>query len=54
MGVECIACGDPIGDTWVEIIIRDQMLDDFVHAVEFLCSSICLLEYAEQVIKEEA
>ena len=54
MGVNCATCGHPIEDTWVEVIVRDEMLDEFIHAVGFLCNSICLLRYAEQVIKNEA
>ena len=54
MGVSCSVCGNPIKNTWVEIIVRDEMLDEFIHLVGFLCSSACLLRYAEKVIKEEA
>ena len=53
MEISCAICGNTIQDAWVEIIIRDKMGDDFVHGVGFVDSSICLLTYAENVVKNE-
>jgi len=53
MGVRCSICGSAIGDSWVEVIVRDEMMGDFVHKVGFLDSSDCLVAYAAEVAKGE-
>ena len=54
MEISCAICGSTIGDTWVEIIVRDTMGDDIIHKVGFVDTSTCLMRYAERVIKNEA
>ena len=49
MGVTCSICGVAIGETWVEVIVRDKMGDDFIERVGFLDSSECLVAYAKRV-----
>ncbi len=51
MEIRCAICGTPIGDTWVEIIVRDKMGDDLIHKVGFVDSSLCLVGYAEEVAR---
>ena len=49
MEIRCVICGMAIGDTWVQIIVRDKMGEDYVHEVGFVDSTECLIKYTERV-----
>ena len=51
MDIRCSICGTAIGDTWVQIIVRDMMGDDFIDRVGFVDSPDCLTAYAVRVAK---
>ena len=53
MEIQCSICGNAIGDAWVEIIVRDKMGGDFVHAVGFVDTSECLIRYASEVARNK-
>ena len=49
MDLLCAICGTSIGDTWVQIIVRDKMGDVFIDRVGFVDSPDCLSTYAMKV-----
>ncbi len=46
----CAQCGERIRYSWIQIIVRDGLMDDdYIDTVGFLCEQDCLIDYAATV-----
>ena len=52
MEIRCVICSAKLEDTWVQIIVRDKMGEDYVHEVGFVDSTECLIKYTERVARD--